>query len=106
MNVAGALTNLGSAHADLGDAARAKELHERALAIQEAAYGADHVNVAPTLGNLGIAYQELGDAARAKELYERALAIQEAAGGPRGGGHHAEQPWQRAGRRERPHGRE
>ena len=60
-------------------AARAKELLERALAIEEAAYGEDHVNVALTLGNLGLAYADLGDVARAKELYERALAIKEAA---------------------------
>ena len=62
---------------------RAKELLEleRALPIQEAAYGADHVNVASTLVNLGMAYRKLGDAARAKELYERALTIKEAAYG-------------------------
>jgi hypothetical protein len=51
---------------------------ERALAIQEAHYGADHVEVAATLGNLGNAYGALGDAAKQKALLERALVIQEA----------------------------
>ena len=37
--VAITLGNLGSAYRDLGDAARAKELYERALAIKEAALG-------------------------------------------------------------------
>jgi tetratricopeptide (TPR) repeat protein len=68
-------TALGELRTDLGDTARAKELLERALSIQEAAYGADHVNVAHTLGNLGKAYADLGDAARAKEVRERAKAI-------------------------------
>jgi tetratricopeptide (TPR) repeat protein len=75
VNVSTTLTNLGTAYRSLGDAARAKELLERSLAIQEAAYGADHVEVAATLVCLGNAYSSLGDAARAKELYERALAI-------------------------------
>ena len=47
--------------ADLGDAARAKELYERALAIQEAAYGADHVEAATTLNNLGAAYHSMDE---------------------------------------------
>ena len=69
------------AYQELGDAARAKELYERALAIQEAAYGADHVTVALTLVCLGNAYADLGDAARAKALHERSLAVYEAAFG-------------------------
>ena len=44
--------NLGTAYSDLGDAVKAKELYERALAIEEAAYGPAHVNVARTLGSL------------------------------------------------------
>eukprot|EP00937_MAST-01D_sp_MAST-1D-sp2_P002609 g2609.t1 len=66
---------------DLGDAAKAKTLLERALAIEEAAYRADHQEVAITLGNLGTACFKLGDAAEAKALLERALAIKEAAYG-------------------------
>ena len=73
--VARTLRKFGKAYADLGDTVRAKELYERALAIWQAAYGADHVNVAITLNNLGNAYADLGDAARTKELRERAKAI-------------------------------
>ena len=76
------LTNLGNAYGALGDAAKKKELLERALAIEEAAYGPDHPEVAITLTNLGNAYGDLGDAAKQKELLERALAIKEAAYGP------------------------
>ena len=71
MEVASTLVNLSRAYSALGDAARAKELLERALAIREAAYGPVHVTVACTLGNLVAACLDLGDAARAKELLER-----------------------------------
>ena len=54
---------------------------ERALAINEAAYGPEHTEVAITLTNLGNAYGALGDR-KTKELLERALAIKEAAYGP------------------------
>ena len=52
----------GIAHGALGDAAKQKELLERALAIEEKAYGPDHPEVAITLTNLGNAYGKLGDA--------------------------------------------
>ena len=51
---------------------------ERALAIQERAYGRDHPNVAFTLNNLGLAYRVLGDNAKARDMLERALAIKDA----------------------------
>ena len=53
------LSNLGNAYSSLGDAARAKELYKRALAIQEVVYGADHVNVARTRGGCahGVLYR-------------------------------------------------
>ena len=56
--------------------------YERALAIDEAAYGPDHPDVASTRNNLGLVLQDLGDLAGARPLYERALAINEAAYGP------------------------
>ena len=40
-------------------------MQERALAIEERAYGRDHTEVAITLGNLGNAYGSLGDYAKA-----------------------------------------
>ena len=48
---------------------------ERALAIEERAYGRDHAQVALTLTNLGNAYGALGDHAKKRDLLERALAI-------------------------------
>ena len=72
------LTNLGSAYGDLGDAAKMRDLLERALRIMEAYYGKDHIEVAKTLFNLGNAYGGLGDAAKMRDLLERALRIIEA----------------------------
>jgi len=62
--------------------AEAKEMHERALAIGEAAYGPDHPDVAIGVNNLGNVLQGLGDLEGAKKMYERALAIGEAAYDP------------------------
>ena len=72
------LRNLGNAHGDLGDAAKQRDLLERALKIFEAYFGEDHTEVAITLESLGIAYGDLGDAARQRDLLERALKIKEA----------------------------
>jgi tetratricopeptide (TPR) repeat protein len=75
--VAITLANLDSAHGDLGDPAKQKELLERALAIQEREYGLEHPNVAATLTKLATAHGALGDPDKQKELLERALAIDE-----------------------------
>ena len=72
------LTNLGNAHGALGDAAKQRDLLERALKIEEAYFGQDHKEVAITLTNLGNAYGDLGDAAKQRDLLERALKIKEA----------------------------
>jgi tetratricopeptide (TPR) repeat protein len=63
-------------HARLADA---KALLERALAIDEAAYGPDHPAVAPDLNNLAAILRDLGQPEAAGPLQERALAITEAA---------------------------
>ena len=76
--VAITLVNLGNAYGDLGDAAKRRDLLERALKIKEAYFGEDHKEVAITLANLGNAYGDLGDAAKQRDLLERALKIQEA----------------------------
>ena len=60
----------------------AKALLERALAIDEAAYGPDHPAVAPGLNNLAQILRDLGDPAGARPVQERVLAITEAAYGP------------------------
>jgi tetratricopeptide (TPR) repeat protein len=61
---------------------QAKRMHERALAIDEAAFGLNHPRVAIRLNNLGSVLESQGDLAGAKALFERALAIDEAALGP------------------------
>ena len=76
------MNNLGCVLQDLGDLAGAKAHYERALAIDEAAYGPNHPEVATDVNNLGFVLQDLGDLAGAKAHYERALAIDEAAYGP------------------------
>ncbi|CAK0821462.1 unnamed protein product [Prorocentrum cordatum] len=76
------LANLGVACGELGDHCRERELLERALEIQERAYGPDHHAVGTTLANLGNAHGRLGDPGRQRELLERALGILQAFHGP------------------------
>ena len=60
----------------------AKEMFERALAIDEAAYSPDHPDVAIRVNNLGRVLHDLGDLEGAKKMSERALVIGEATYGP------------------------
>jgi Tfp pilus assembly protein PilF len=62
--------------------AEAKRMYERALTINEAAYGPNRPEVAINLNNLGLLMIDQGDLAGAKALLERALAIGEATLGP------------------------
>jgi Tfp pilus assembly protein PilF len=55
---------------------------ERALAILEATYRADHPQIAAILANIGNIQGELGHFADARAILERALAIFEASYGP------------------------
>jgi len=66
----------------LADYAGAKAAYERALKIDEAAFGPDHPKVAICVNNLGMVLQDLGDHAGAKAALERALKIDEAAFDP------------------------
>ena len=91
-DVATTLTNLGDAYRALGDSSKARDMLERALAIDERAYGRDHVQVAFSLGSLGLAYGALGDAAKKCEYVTRTVKIFEGAYGP--GPPHAK--WYRA----------
>ena len=74
-SLANTLCDLGTAHGKLGDIRSAKELLERALAIQEREYGPEHREVAITLTNLGNAYGSLGDAQKQKELLHRVVVV-------------------------------
>ena len=60
-----------------GNHAKAREMQERALVIQELVYGKDDSRVASALSNLGSTISDAGDFAKAKVLQERALSITE-----------------------------
>ena len=60
----------------------ARTAFERALAIDETAYGPADTMVGADLNNLALVLRDLGDLAGAKEHLRRALAIDEAARGP------------------------
>jgi len=64
------------------DLAGARAAYERALAIDERAFGPDHPEVATDVNNLGSVLKALGDLAGARAAFERALAIDERAFGP------------------------
>jgi tetratricopeptide (TPR) repeat protein len=76
------LNNVGVYLAGRVEQAAARASFERALAIEEAAYGSDHPEVARTLGNLGNALRGLGELPEAHTHFQRALTIYEAAYGP------------------------
>ncbi|MCK6539973.1 MAG: tetratricopeptide repeat protein, partial [Anaerolineales bacterium] len=80
---AGTLWNNYGYHLDMiADYAGARSAYERALKIDEAAFGPDHPNVAIRVNNLGLVLQDLSDLAGARSAFERALKIDEAAFGP------------------------
>jgi tetratricopeptide (TPR) repeat protein len=62
---------------DLGQQQDARPLYERALAIDEAAYGPDHPTVATNLNNLATVLRDLGQPQDARPLDERARTIAE-----------------------------
>ena len=68
-----ALGNLGNAYADLGDARKAIEYHEKALIIDREI--GDRRGEGQDLGNLGLAYADLGDARKAIEYHNQRLFI-------------------------------
>ncbi len=53
----------------------AKKSYERALRMDEAAFGSEHPSVAIDVNNLAFVLQDLGELAQARSLFERALAI-------------------------------
>lgn len=62
---------------DIADYAAARAAYERALAIDEKAFGPDHPNVARDVNNLGSVLKALGDLPAARAAFERALKIME-----------------------------
>src|SRR5206468_1437134 len=71
------LTNLAMVLKDLGQAAEAKPLLQRALVILEGTYGGEHPIVATSLTNLALVLKDLNQAAEAKPLLMRAHQIAE-----------------------------
>ena len=67
---------------DQGDLEGAKRCFERALKIDEKAFGPEHTSVAIDVNNLGSVLQDQGDLEGAKRCFERALKIDEKALGP------------------------
>ena len=66
---------LGCIYDVKGDARRAIEYYEQALAIYKEVYGDRHPNVAATLSNIGSACTALGETKKALGYCEQALAI-------------------------------
>jgi tetratricopeptide (TPR) repeat protein len=82
-DIAGRLFNSVGYHLnDIAAYTAARAAYERALAIDEKAFGPDHPQVAIFVNNLGLVYQALGDLPAARAAFERALAIDEKAFGP------------------------
>lgn len=79
---ASALHNYASLLLGTGRAPVAEAQQRKALAIFEAALGADHPRVAVAASNLGDIVRALGRPAEAEKLYRRTLAIDEQVYGP------------------------
>ncbi|MCX6673443.1 MAG: FxSxx-COOH system tetratricopeptide repeat protein [Methanothrix sp.] len=73
--IAEILNNAGSYQRHFADFDEAKSCFERALAIDEKAFGQEHPSVARDVNNLGAVLQDLGDLAGAKRCYERSIRI-------------------------------
>ena len=66
---------MGDALYDAGDLAQAMEHFQRALSIDEEAYGLGHPTVAIRINNSGCVLRDIGDLAGAREYFQRALDI-------------------------------
>ena len=71
------LHNLGYIFRAQGRLANAEPMYLRALGLQEAILGREHLEVAQTLNNLAAVYRESGALDRAEPLYRRSLQIRE-----------------------------
>jgi tetratricopeptide (TPR) repeat protein len=79
---AAALDIQGVVFSEQGDAEAALEAFERALPLEEALYGSDHLEVSGTLTNIATAAARLHRCEEARSHALRALAIAERNGGP------------------------
>jgi CHAT domain-containing protein/Tfp pilus assembly protein PilF len=80
--VAQSLNDLGVYYNTLGEYAKAKASHERALAIREKALGPVHLQVAASLNNLAGVFVNMGDLPTAIALQRRAIEIRAQVLGP------------------------
>ena len=74
-DIAVLLNNQGYTWNTLGEARRAIEYYEQALAIDRQVWGDTHPDVARDYNNLGLAWNDLGEARQAKTYLEKALEI-------------------------------
>jgi len=83
LNAASQLLNeLGLFASGRAELEQAKQFSERALAIDEKAYGPEHPRVAVRANNIGLILKAQGDLPGALDFAKRALAIDERAYGP------------------------
>ena len=75
------LVGLATLAKERGELELAAELFERALAVEEAAYGPEHAGLVDALFGLGRARLDQGHTDEAAEALQRGLAIHETAGG-------------------------
>jgi tetratricopeptide (TPR) repeat protein len=76
------VTNLAAIALGTGAYDEAGALYERALELQRAAFGSQHLGVGRLLANVGVVAWSKGATADAKQAYEAALAILEEVLGP------------------------
>jgi len=76
--VAAALGNIGNVHCRLGRYAKALELQQRSLKLDEEM--GNRAGIATTLGNIGLVHFHLGQYAKALDLQQRALEMKQAIG--------------------------
>ena len=76
------VNNMSMVLKDLGDLDGARKALQRALAIDEKAFGPDHPDVAIDVNNLSLVLKDLGDLDGARKAFERSLTIFEKVLGP------------------------
>ncbi len=76
------LNQLGKLYYEQARYPLAKDYFERALKIDEEAFGSEHPNVARDINHLGLVFRELGKFPMAQNFFERALHIHEESFGP------------------------
>jgi len=69
------LFELGWLHGDMGNAKKAIDNYEQALAIYKEVYGDKHIDVGKILNSIGLAWYALGEPQKAIEYYQQALSI-------------------------------